>query len=89
MLGANQVSSDTPIEVRKISKDLRKSIDRERYQELVGKLICLSYIRLNIAFPVNLVCQHTSPKRSYLEKVYKILKYLKVSLDRDLFFPKI
>lgn len=45
--------SDIPIEVGKKSKDLGKSIDKERYQRLVEKLIYLSHIRPDIACAIS------------------------------------
>ena len=64
-------------------------MDRERYQQLVGRLIYLSHTRPDIAFAVSVVSQYMhSPKESHLEAVYKILKYLQGSLRRGLFFKK-
>ena len=87
MLGCKP--SDTPIRARKRTKSDGKPVDRERYQRLVGRLICLSHTRPNIAFAVSVVSQYMhSPKESHLEVVYKILRYLKGSLGRGLFFKK-
>ena len=64
-------------------------MDRERYRQLVGRLIYLSHTRLDIAFAVSVVRQYMhSPKESHLEAMYKILIYLKDSLGRGLFFKK-
>ncbi|RVW16989.1 Retrovirus-related Pol polyprotein from transposon RE1 [Vitis vinifera] len=66
-----------------------KPMDRERYRQLVGRLIYLSHTRLDIAFAVSVVRQYMhSPKESHLEAMYKILIYLKDSLGRGLFFKK-
>ena len=66
-----------------------KSVDKERYQRLVGKLIYLSHTRLDIAFFVSVVSQFMhAPKGEHLEVVYKILKYLKKTLGRGLLFKK-
>ncbi|XP_022871199.1 uncharacterized protein LOC111390394 [Olea europaea var. sylvestris] len=56
---------------------------------LVGKLIYLSHTRPDIAFALSVVSQHMhSPKETHMEAVYKILKYLKSSLGKGLFFKK-
>ena len=64
-----------------------KPVDRERYQRLVGNY--LSHTRPDIAFAVSVVSQYMhSPKESHLEAVYEILRYLKASPGRGLFFKK-
>ena len=64
-------------------------MDREKYQRLVGRLIYLSHTKPNIAFVVSVVSQYMhSPKESHLEAVYKILRYLKGSPRKGLFFKK-
>ena len=78
MLGCKP--SNTPIKARKRTKSDGKLVDRERYQQLVGRLIYLSHTRPDIAFAISLVSQYMhSPKESHLEAMYKILKYLKGS----------
>ena len=87
MLGCKP--SDTPIKVGKMTEDIRKPVDKNRYQRLVEKLIYLSHTRQDIAFAVIVVSQHMhSPMEIHLEVVYKILIYLKGSLGRGLFFKK-
>ena len=51
MLGCKP--SDTPIKARKRTESDEKPVDRERYQQLVGRLIYLSHTRLDIAFAVS------------------------------------
>ncbi|RVW39419.1 Retrovirus-related Pol polyprotein from transposon RE2 [Vitis vinifera] len=87
MLGCKP--SDTPIKARKRTESDGKPVDRERYQQLVGRLIYLSHTRPNIAFVISVVSQYLhSPKESHLEAVYKILRYLKGFPGRGLFFKK-
>ncbi|KAL6318191.1 hypothetical protein AAG906_035696 [Vitis piasezkii] len=75
MLGCKP--SDTPIKTRKMTKNDGKPMDRERYQQLVGRLIYLSHTRPDITFTVSVVSQYMhSPKESHLEAV------------RGLFFKK-
>ncbi|RVX02271.1 Retrovirus-related Pol polyprotein from transposon RE1 [Vitis vinifera] len=87
MLGCKP--SDTPIKARKRKENDGKIVDRERYQRLVGRLIYLSHTKPNITFVVSVVSQYMhSPKESHLEAVYKILRYLKGSPGKGLFFKK-
>ena len=87
MLGCKP--SDTPIKARKRTESDEKLVYRERYQWLVGRLIYLSCTRPDIAFAVSVVSQYMhSLKESHLEAVYKILRYLKGSPGRGLFFKK-
>ena len=81
--------SDTPIKARKRMESDGKPVDRKRYQRLVGRVIYLSHTRPDIVFFVSVVSQYMhSPKEIHLEAVYKILKYLKGSPRRGLFFKK-
>lgn len=64
-----------------------KPVDKERYQRLVGRLIYLSHTRPDIAFAVSLVSLH-SPCQGHLDVVYRILRYLKQTPGRGLFFAK-
>ncbi|RVW83721.1 Retrovirus-related Pol polyprotein from transposon RE1 [Vitis vinifera] len=87
MLGCKP--SDTPIKARNRMESDKKPVDREKYQRLVGRLIYLSHTRPDIVFAVSVVSQYMySPKESHLEAVYKILRYLKGSPGRGLFFKK-
>lgn len=48
--------------------------NRERYQQLVGKLIYLSHTRPDIAYAVSLVSQFMhSPSEEHMEAVFQIL----------------
>ena len=87
MLGCKP--SDTPIEAGRRTKDDGNSVDKEGYQRLVGRLIYLSHTRPDIAFAVSLVSQYMhSPKETHLQAVYRILRYLKNSPGKGLFFQK-
>ena len=86
MLGCKPIN--TPIESGK-RVDGGNSVDKERYQKLVGKLIYLSHTRPNIAFAVSVVSQHMhATLDTHMEAVYRILRYLKGSPGKGLFFKK-
>ncbi|XP_062100605.1 uncharacterized mitochondrial protein AtMg00810-like [Humulus lupulus] len=73
MLGSKP--SKTPIEFgNKIKMFEGDSVDKGRYQQLVGKLIYLSHTRPDIAFTISLVNQ--------------ILRYFKQTLGIGLYFKK-
>ena len=87
MLGCRP--TDIPMEQNgKLSDDEESpSIDKGQYQRLVGKLIYLSHTRLEIAFLVSVVIQfmHT-PIKEHLSAIHKILRYLKMTPRKGLFF---
>ncbi|KAM6554182.1 hypothetical protein CsatB_014944 [Cannabis sativa] len=88
MLGSKP--SKTPIELRDKRKMFGGSpVDKERYQQLVGKLIYLSHTRPDIASAISLVGQYMhNPCQGHLNDVYRILRYLKQTLGKSLFFKK-
>jgi len=65
-------------------------VDTGRYQRLVGKLIYLAHTRPDIAFSVSVVSQFMHALyEEYLEVVHVILRYLKATHGKGLFFKKI
>ncbi|RVW96855.1 Retrovirus-related Pol polyprotein from transposon TNT 1-94 [Vitis vinifera] len=89
MLGCKPI--DTPMDSQKklgIEKE-STPVDRGRYQRLVGRLIYLSHTRLDIGFAVSAVSQFMhSPTEEHMETVYRILRYLKMTPGKGLFFRK-
>lgn len=89
MLGCKP--AETPIELNlkfeKVSGDTL--VEKGRYQRLAGKLIYLSHIKPDIAFPSSVVSQHMhNPQEKHLEAVNRILRYLKRTPGKGLFFIK-
>ncbi|RVX23040.1 Retrovirus-related Pol polyprotein from transposon TNT 1-94 [Vitis vinifera] len=68
----------------------RKYTGRQgRYQRLVGRLIYLSDTRPDIGFAVSAISQFMhSPTEEHMEAVYRILRYLKMTPGKGLFFRK-
>ncbi|GMP83473.1 hypothetical protein CsSME_00037367 [Camellia sinensis var. sinensis] len=65
------------------------AVDKGRYQQLVGKLIYLSYSRLDIVVAVSVVRQFMhAPHQIHFETVMRILRYLKFAPDKGLYFSK-
>ncbi|CAJ2657582.1 unnamed protein product [Trifolium pratense] len=83
-------SADTPMDPNaKLWENGNVPVDNGRYQRLVGKLIYLSHTRPDIAFSVSVVSQFMhSPFEEHLEAVYRILRYLKATPEKGLFFRK-
>ena len=88
MLGCKP--SKTPIELDNKTKLFEGDrVDKGSYQRLIGKLICLSHTRPDIAFAVSLVSQFMhAPCQGHLDVVYRILRYLKLTPRKRLFFKK-
>ena len=62
--------------------------DPTYYRRLVGKLIYLTITRPEISFSVNTLSQFMQePRRSHLDVVHCLLRYLKGSPGQGLFFP--
>ncbi|RVW85208.1 Retrovirus-related Pol polyprotein from transposon RE1 [Vitis vinifera] len=83
--------ADTPIDPNQKLGDTNDGnlVNTTRYQKLVGKLIYLSHTRPDIAFAVSIVSQFMhSPYEVHLEAVYRILRYLKSTPGKGLFFKK-
>ncbi|RVW33894.1 Retrovirus-related Pol polyprotein from transposon RE1 [Vitis vinifera] len=89
MLGCKPI--ETPMDSQKklgIEKE-STPVDRGRYQRLVGRLIYLSHTRPDIGFAVSAVSQFMhSPTEEHMETVYRILRYLKMTPGKGLFFRK-
>ncbi|KAA0042114.1 putative mitochondrial protein [Cucumis melo var. makuwa] len=64
-------------------------VDKEQYQRLVGKLICLSHIHPDISFTVSVVSQFMQALyEEHMEAVKRILRYLKMTPSKGLMFRK-
>lgn len=72
---------------RKLGKDAGNSVDKERYQRLVGRLIYLNHTRPDISFAVSVVSRYMhDPRKDHLDAVYQILRYLKGTPGKGLLF---
>lgn len=89
MLGCKPL--ETPVEVNaRIGKEEGETVDRGRYQRLVGKLIYFSHTRPNIAFAVSMVSQYMhSLFQKQMDAMYRILHYLKSSPRKGIYFKKL
>lgn len=80
---------DTNISNQRLDNCDSEPVEKGRYQRLVGHLIYLSHTRPDIAFAVSQVSQfmHT-PNSKHFEAVLRILRFLKGTPGRGLFFKK-
>ncbi|KAL8131529.1 hypothetical protein AgCh_007455 [Apium graveolens] len=80
---------DTPMDPNTKLQTTSISVDKGRYQRLVGKLLQLAHTRPDIGFPVSVVSQFmNSPTQEHMNAVYRILQYLKKDPGKGLFFRK-
>ncbi|KAK6271243.1 hypothetical protein POUND7_008341 [Theobroma cacao] len=82
--------AETPVDPnQKLGDSKGNLMNTLQYQKLVRKLIYLSYTWPDIAFEISLVSQFMhSPHEEHLEAVYRILRYLKSSPRKGIFFKK-
>ena len=82
---------DTPVDPS-VKLDLHSGgapVEKGQYQRLVEKLIYLSHTRSDIAFAVSCISQYMhAPLEVHKEVAYRVLKYLKGTPGRGLFFKK-
>jgi hypothetical protein len=86
MLGCRAAS--TPIDQNhKVTAQSGDHVDKGRYQRLVGRLLYLCHTRPDIAFAVSVVSRYMhEPRSEHLEAVYRILRYLKGTPGKGLWF---
>ena len=83
--------ADTPIiQNHKLGEYLDQvPTDKQKYQQLVGKLIYLSHTHPDIAYTVSVVSQFMHcPSKDRMDAVMRILSYLKSSPRKGLMFSK-
>ena len=88
-LGAKPIN--TPMESnKKLNLEEGEPLENVgQYQRLVGKLIYLTITRPDIAFAVSVVSQFMhAPRTSHMNAIVRILKYLKCSPGRGIWFRK-
>ena len=66
-----------------------KAVDKEMYQRLVRKLICLAHTRPDIAYSISVISQFMhDPKEVHLQVIYRVLHYLKAHIGKGILFKK-
>jgi hypothetical protein len=82
--------ASTPIEQNhRIKADDGESIDKYKYQRLVGRLIYLSHTRPDIAYAVSVVSRYMhNPCTSHMKAVRRILRYLKGCPGKGILFSR-
>ena len=89
MMGCKPAETPMDSTVKLGIKEDSAPVDKGRYQRLVGKLIYLSHTRPDIGFSVSVVSQFMNrPTEEHMEAVYRILRYLKMTPGKGLYFSK-
>ncbi|RVW74752.1 Retrovirus-related Pol polyprotein from transposon TNT 1-94 [Vitis vinifera] len=89
MLGCKPAETPMDTTVKREESDGSAPVDKGRYQRLVGKLIYLSHTRPDIGFSVSVVSQFmNNPTEKHMTAVIRILRYLKMTPGKGLFFQR-
>ena len=95
MLKKFKMEDSNPISTPMVtSYKLRKDgqyleVDHTMYRYMVGNLLYVTTTRLDVMQVVGLVAGFQStPKETHLRTVKRILKYLKVTIEYDLWYPR-
>ncbi|RVW54511.1 Retrovirus-related Pol polyprotein from transposon TNT 1-94 [Vitis vinifera] len=89
MLGCKPAETPMDTTVKLEESDGSAPVDKGRYQRLVGKLIYLSHTRPDIGFSVSVVSQFmNNPTEKHMTVVIRILRYLKMTPGKGLFFQR-
>ena len=89
MLGCKPAETPMDSTVKLEESDGSPPVDKGRYQCLVGKLIYLSHTRPDIGFSVSMVSQFmNNPTEKHMTAVTRILRYLKMTPGKGLFFQR-
>ncbi|RVW18267.1 Retrovirus-related Pol polyprotein from transposon RE1 [Vitis vinifera] len=89
MLGCKPTETPMDTTVKLEESDGSAPVDKGRYQRLVGKLIYLSHTRPDIGFSVSVVSQFmNNPTEKHMTAVIRILRYLKMTSGKGLFFQR-
>ena len=83
--------TDTPMDPNHKLANVKDGtpVDTAQYQKLVGKLIYLAHTHPDIAFSMSVVSQFMhSPYDEHLDAIFRILRYLKSTSGKGLFFKK-
>ena len=87
MLGCKPAETPMECNLKFEAAQPENQIDKEKYQKLVGKLIYLAHTRPDITFVVGVVSQFMhSPGQEHYDAVIRILRYLKGTPGKGLFF---
>ncbi|KAK8710039.1 hypothetical protein V6N13_145383 [Hibiscus sabdariffa] len=88
LLGCKPV--DTPMDANiSFNPTSTPCANKERFQNIVGKLLYLSHTRPDITFAVNVLSQHMhQPSVEHMQATLRVLKYLKGTPGHGLIFRK-
>ena len=89
MLGCKPIDTPMDSNVKLLARTTEAATDKERFQQLVGKLIYLTHTRPDIGFAVSMVSRFmNNPSETHMDAVMRILRYLKSAPGTGLSFKK-
>ena len=89
ILGCKPVDTPMDTNVKLLARTTEAATDKEKFQQLVGKLIYLTHTRPDIGFAVSMVSRFMSnPSKTHMDAVMRILQYLKAAPGTSLSFKK-
>lgn len=83
--------ADTPVEegLKLCVETNQVSVDKGRYQRLVGRLMYLAHTRPDLAYALSIVSQFMhNPGEQHMNAVMRILRYLKSAPGKGILFTK-
>ncbi|KAI3462288.1 hypothetical protein Pfo_018951, partial [Paulownia fortunei] len=89
MLDCKPISTPMEVNAKLCAHEGKGLEDETMYRQLVGSLIYLNLTRPDISFAVDIVSRYMqNPKKSHLEAVRRILRYVKSTIDYGLLYKK-
>ena len=89
MLECNPISTPMKASVKLCTNEGKDLEDGTMYRQLVGSLIYLTLTRPDIFYTVGVVSRYMqNPKKSHLEVVRQILRYIEGIVDYGLLYKK-
>lgn len=88
MMGRNLIETPIDSTVKLRIKEDNAPMDKGCYQRLARILIYISNTRPYISFSMSVVSQFMNHSIEHMEAVYRILRYLKMTLGKEMYFRK-
>lgn len=89
MLECKPISTPMEVNAKICAHEGKDFQDVTMYRQLVGNLIYLTLTRPNISYAVRVASRYMQqPKKSHLDAVRRILRYVKETIDYGLFYKK-
>lgn len=88
LLGSKAVDTPLPKGLKLVASQNNQLVEPDKYWRLIGKLLYLNFTRLDISYAVQQLSQYVgSPYQQHWDAAIHVLRYLKGSPSKGLFFP--